>query len=121
MAISVMTPSVTTTTIASAAASGGSLIYNLNGVDRASIQLNATLSSTNTSVVTLSISNDGVNFVGFSVAKTVTMTGGGTLNALFELGSIDYVFLKVTYGTPSGGTVTLVGVLNAVSTNIQEA
>ena len=44
MAISVMTPSVTTTTIATAAAAGGSLIYNLNGVDRASIQLNATLS-----------------------------------------------------------------------------
>lgn len=121
MAITVMTPSVTTTTIASAATVGGSMIYNLNGVDRASIQVNGTLTSANTSVITLTISNDGINFVAFSTAKTVTLTGGGTLSALFELGPIDYVFLQVAYGTPSGGTLTLVGVLNAVSTNIQEA
>lgn len=116
-----MTPSVTTTTLASAAAAGGSYVYNMQGIDRASLQLNATLSSTNTDVVTLSISNDGVTYSGFSVAKTITFTGGGTLSGLFELGSIDYVFLKVSYATPSGGNVTLVGVLNAIATQIQNA
>lgn len=121
MAITVMTPSVTTTTIANAATSGGSLIYNLNGVDRASLQLNATLTGVATDVVTLTLSNDGINFVAFAVAKTVTFTGGGTVNALFELGAIDYVFLKVSYATPSASTVTLVGILNAVSTNVQNA
>jgi hypothetical protein len=108
------TPFVDLQTIASAASGAGSFIYNMQGIGRASLQLNATLSSTNTDVVTLSISNDGVNFVGFSTAKTVTFTGGGTLNALFELGSIDYAYLKVGWGIPSGGTVTLVGVLYGI-------
>lgn len=115
------TPSITTTTLAAAAVAGGSFVYDMRGVDRASLQLNATLSSTNTDVITLQISNDGVNYVGFSTAKTVTFTGGGTLNALFELGSIDYVFLKVGYATPSAGAVTLVGVLYAISTLTQGA
>lgn len=116
-----MTPSVTTTTLATAAAAGGSYVYNMQGIDRASLQLNATLTSTNTDVVTLTISNDGVTYAAFSVAKTITFTGGGTLSGLFELGNIDYVFLKVNYATPSGGTVTLVGVMNAVSTQVQQA
>lgn len=122
MAISVnMTPSVPVTTIASAATTSGSMIYNLQKVDRASLQLHATLASTNTDVVTLTCSNDGVNFVAFSVAKTVTFTGGGTLDALFDLGQINYVFLKVGYAAPSAGTVTLVATLNAISTQVQEA
>lgn len=108
------TPLVDTQTIASAASGSGSFIYNMQGIGRASLQLNATLSSTNTDVVTLSISNDGINFVGFSVAKTVTFTGGGVINALFELGSIDYAYLKVSWGAPSAGTVTLVGVLYGI-------
>lgn len=116
-----MTPSVITTTLAAAATGSGSYIYNMQSVDRASLQLNATLSSTNTDVVTLSISNDGVTYVGFSVAKTVTFTGGGTLNALFELGSIDYVYLKVGWAAPSAGAVTLVGVMNEIATLVQEA
>lgn len=107
------TPLVDTQTIASAAA-GGSFIYNVQGIGRASLQLNATLASTNTDVVTLTISNDGVNFVGFSTAKTVTFTGGGTVNALFELGSVDYAYLKVGWATPSAGTVTLVGILYGI-------
>ncbi len=114
-------PSITTTTIASAATTGASYIYDLRGVDRASLQLNGTLGNTDTSVITLTISNDKVNFSGFSTAKTVTLTGGGTTSALFELGSIDYAFLKVTYGTPSAGTITLVGVLYATATLTQGA
>lgn len=108
------TPFVDSQTIASAATGPGSFIYNMQGIGRASLQLNATLSSTNTDVVTLTISNDGVNFVAFSVAKTVTFTGGGTLNALFELGAIDYAYLKVGWAAPSGGTVTLVSILYGI-------
>jgi len=108
------TPFVESRTIASAATGSGSFIYNMQGIGRASIQFNATLSSTNTDVVTLTISNDGINFVAFSTAKTVTFTGGGTLNALFELGDIDYAWLKVGWAAPSAGTVTLVSILYGV-------
>lgn len=105
------TPFVDTQIIASAATGAGSFIYDMQGIGRASLQLNATLTSTDTDVVTLTISNDGVNFVGFAIAKTVTFTGGGTVNALFELGQIDYVYLKVGWGAPSASTVTLVSIL----------
>lgn len=114
-------PQVITATIASAAAAGGSYVFDMRGANIASLQLHATLSSTNTDVVTLSISNDGTNFVGFSTAKTVTFTGGGTLDALFELGVIDYVYLKVSYGTPSGGTVTLIGTLYGTASITRDA
>lgn len=108
------TPFVDTQTIASATALAGHFDYRMEGIGRASLQLNATLTSTDTDVITLQISNDGTNFVGFSVAKTITFTGGGTVNALFELGSIDYAFLRVGWGAPSAHTVTLVGVLYGI-------
>ena len=104
-------PFVDRQTLASATALAGHFDYNMQGVDRASLQLNGTLVGADTVAITLQISNDGVNFVGFSTAKTVTLTGGGTVNALFELGSIDYVFLRVSWGAPSADTVTLVGFL----------
>lgn len=107
-------PNITTTTLLSAAASG-SYTYDLRGVDRASIQLKTTLTAAATCVVTLTCSNDGVNFVAFSTAKTVTFTGGTTDNALFQLGAIDYVYLRITAAAPSAGTVTLTGTLNAVA------
>lgn len=112
-------PQIVVATVANAAAAGSTYTFDLSGVDRASLQLNATLSSTNTDVITLKISNDGVNYVGFSVAKTVTFTGGGTLSALFELGAIDYRYLQVSFATPSGGNVTLIGYLNVVATLTQ--
>src|SRR5258708_955520 len=115
------TPLVDVQTLATAATVAGSFVYDMKGIDRASLQLNATLGGGATDVVTLSISNDGVNFVGFSVAKTVTLPGGGTIKALFELGAIDYVFLKVSYATHSAGTVTLVGYLYGVATQVQDA
>jgi hypothetical protein len=105
-------PLVDTQTIIPATAGTGSFVYNMQGIDRASLQLNSTLSiGGSTAVVTLMISNDGVNFVGFSTAKTVTFTGGTLDHALFELGAIDYVFLKVSSATPSAGTLALQGVL----------
>lgn len=104
-------PSITTTTLQTAQAGAGDYTYDMRGANNCSLQLNATLSSTNTDVITLQISNDNVNFVGFSTAKTVTFTGGGTLNALFELGAVDYAFLRVHNAVPSAGTLTLVGVM----------
>lgn len=104
-------PFVDVQTIIPATASTGSFVYSMQGIDRASLQLNATLSAANTAVITLSISNDGVNYSGFSTAKTITFTNGTTNTGLFELGAIDYVFLKVSSATPSGGTLALQGVL----------
>lgn len=114
-------PQIVNAAVATAASSGGTYVFDMRGVDRASLQLNATLASTNTDVITLKISNDGVNYVGFSTAKTVTFTGGGTINALFELGPIDYAFLQVSYATPSAGTVSLVGFLYVTATITQGA
>src|ERR1700733_7277638 len=104
-------PFVDTQTIIPATSGTGSFVYNMQGIDRASLQLNATLGSTDTAVVTLSISNDGVNFSGFSTAKTITFTGGSLTSGLFELGAIDYVFLMVSSAAPSAGTLSLQGVL----------
>jgi len=102
-------PFVDNQVIITAAAGTASFVYNLQGVDRASLQLRSTLTAAATAVVTLSISNDGVHFSGFSTAKTVTFTGGTTDDALFELGAIDYCFLKVSSAAPSSGTLTLQG------------
>jgi len=112
-------PQVVIATVANAATGSGAYTFDMLGVDRASLQLNATLTGSDTDVVTLKISNDGVNFVGFSTAKTVTFTGGGTVNALFELGPIDYRYLQVSYGAPSADAVTLVAYLNVVATLTQ--
>lgn len=90
----------------------GTFNYNMQGIDRASLQLNTTFSNAgDTDVVTLKVSNDGVHFVGFSTAKTVTFTGGTTDSALFELGAIDYVWLQVSWASPSAHTFFMQGVL----------
>lgn len=102
-------PFVDAQTIISAAPSTASFIYNMQGIDRASLQLRSTLTAAATAVVTLSISNDGVHFSGFSTAKTVTFNGGTLDDALFELGAIDYCYLKVSSATPSSGNLTLQG------------
>lgn len=110
------TPFVDTQTIRAAAAGTSTFIYNMEGIGRASLQLNSTFSiGGSTDVVTLQISNDGTHFVGFSTAKTVTFTGGTTDSALFELGDIDYVFLRVSAAAPSAGTLALQGVLYGTS------
>lgn len=114
-------PATITTTLVSATASTGTYTYDVHGMNIGSLQLNATLASADTAAITLKISNDGVNFVGFSTAKTVTFTGGGTVNALFELGTIDYAFLQVSWGAPSAGTLTLVGVLYGTATITRDA
>lgn len=90
----------------------GSFVYNMQGIDRASLQLNTIFSNAgDTDVVTLSISNDGVHYSGFSTAKTITFTGGTTDTGIFELGSIDYVWLKVGWAATSAHTFQLDGFL----------
>jgi hypothetical protein len=92
----------------------GSYVYDLRGIDRASLQLNTAFTNAgDTDVVTLSISNDGISFSAFSTPKTITFTGGTTDTGLFQLGAIDYVFLKVGYAATSAHTFTLTGVLYA--------
>lgn len=105
------TPFVDSQIIVAATAGTGSFVYKMEGIGRASLQLNATLSATNTAVITLSISNDGINYSAFSTAKTITFTNGTTNTGLFELGAIDYVFLRVSSAAPSGGTLALQGVM----------
>ncbi len=105
-------PLVDTQTISAATTGTRTFDYKMIGIDRASIQLNSTFSiGGSTGVITLQISNDGVHYVGFSTAKTVTLTGGTTDSALFELGDIDYAFLRVSAASPSAGTLALQGVL----------
>ena len=115
------TPFIDIQTLATLATGAGAFTYDMRGIDRASLQLNATLTSANTDVVTLKISNDGVNFVPFATTKTVTFAQGTLNTALFELGAIDYVYLQVSYAAPSASTLTLVGYLYGVATQVQQA
>lgn len=113
-------PLVDIQTIRAAATGTSAFTYDLKGIDRASLQLNSTFGTPgSTDAITLKISNDGVNFVGFATAKTVTLTGGTTDSALFELGAIDYVFLQVSMAAPSAGTLAMQGVLYGVATGVQ--
>ena len=112
-------PVIQTDAIATAA-TAGTFVYDMRGANIASLQLHSTLTAAATDVVTLKISNDGVHFVGFSTAKTVTFTGGTTDDALFELGVIDYVYLQVSWASASAGTVTLTGTLYCTPTITRE-
>lgn len=102
-----------------ATASAGDVVFDMRGIDRASVQINATLTTSDTDVVTLQLSNDGTNYVGFATAKTVTFTGGGTVNALFELGSIDYAYFRVHFAAPSAHTVAATCIVYATATVTQ--
>jgi hypothetical protein len=115
-------PTITVVTMASAAAAGSTYVFDMRGANIASLQINSTFSNAgDTDAITLKISNDNVTFVAFATNKTVTLTGGTTDHALFELGVIDYAFLQVSYATPSAHTVTLQGVLYACPTITRDA
>lgn len=114
-------PVIQTDTLATAAAGPGTFVYDMRGANIASLQLHSVLTAAATDVITLTISNDNVNYVPFAVAKTVTFTGGTTDNALFELGVIDYAYLRVNYASPSAGVVTLTGSLYATPTITRES
>jgi hypothetical protein len=106
-----VTPFIQNLTLANAIATSGSFVYNMEGIGRASLQLNATWNVSDTTTVSLKISNDGVNFVDFSTPKTLAVNG--TTTGLFELGNVDYWYLQVSWTTPAGGhNLTLVGWMN---------
>lgn len=114
-------PYVSTVTVTAATALAGTYVFDMRGVDRASLQLRSTLTAADTDVITLKISNDGSRYVGFATAKTVTFTGGTTDDAIFELGAIDYAYLQVSWAAPSAHTVALSGTLYATATLTQSA
>lgn len=110
-------PQITTTVLVTAATGSGTYNYDMRGANIASLQINSTFSNAgDTDVITLKVSNDGINYVAFATNKTVTLTGGTTDHALFELGTIDYASLQVAWAAPSAHTVTLAGVLYATAT-----
>lgn len=114
-------PILTSDAIATAATGSGTFVYDMRGANIASLQINSIFGTPgSTDVITLKISNDNVSFVAFSTNKTVTLTGGTTDHALFELGVIDYAFLQVSYAAPSAGTLTLAGILYATPTIVRE-
>lgn len=113
-------PFVDVQNLATATLTSGAFVYNMEGIDRASLQLNATWDTTDTTTVTLKISNDGVNYSTFAVSKTLSVSG--TTTGIFELGNIDYVFLQVSWTTPAiPHHLTLVGYLYGVATQVQQA
>lgn len=115
--MSINLPSLVVQTLPAAATN--SATFDMRGIDRASVQIDTTLTAAATDVLTLTISNDGTNFVAFAVAKTVTFTGGTTDHALFELGAIDYAFLRLSFAAPSAGTIAATCTLYAVATIVQ--
>lgn len=115
-------PIITTTTLCSAAAGTWTYDYDVRGMNIGSLQLTSTFSNAaDTDVITLKISNDGITFFAFTTNKTVTLTGGTTDHAFFELGVIDYAYLRVSGAAPSAHTVTLVGLLYGTATIVRDA
>lgn len=96
-----------------AASASGTVIFDMRGIDRGSVQITTTLTAAATDILTLQLSNDGTNFVGFATAKTVTFTGGTTDNAVFDLGDINYAYLRLSFAAPSAGNVAAVCLLYA--------
>lgn len=111
-----MTPQLTTTARTTANAASGNYVVDLRGVDRAAIQLVVSGASLGTSTITLTASLDNVNFIGFSTAKTLAVSG--STNGWFDLGSVNYPFLRVAWTTPSAGVITIVETLYAISTTV---
>lgn len=98
------------------AVASGNVTFDMRGIDRASVQIQTTLTAAATDVLTLKISNDNVHFVAFATNKTVTFTGGTTDSAIFELGPIDYAYLQLSFAAPSAGTLTASCILYATAT-----
>ncbi len=110
------TPLLTTTARVTASSTSGSYVIDLRGVDRAAIQLNISGASLGTSTVTLKASLDNANFIGFSTAKTLAVSGA--TNGWFDLGSVNFPFLQVSWTTPSAGVITIQEVLYAIPTTV---
>jgi hypothetical protein len=76
----------------------GSYVIDLRTVDRAALQLVISGASLGTSTVTLKASLDNTNFIGFATAKTLAVSGA--TNGWFDLGSINYPYLQVSWTAP---------------------
>ena len=115
-------PSITLITVTPSTASSGSCIVDMRGTNISSIQLDTIFSNPgDTDAVTLLISNDGVNFCAFATNKTVTFTGGTTDHAMFQLGVVDYAWLKISYAAPSAHTFSASGILYSTATITRES
>lgn len=111
-------PILNTLTMATATTTSGSYLIDMQPGGQASLQLNATWDTSDTSTITLAISNDGVNFVSFATSKTLSVSGN--TYGLFELGQIDYRYLQVSWTAPSTYHLTLIGYLYQIPTITQE-
>lgn len=111
-----ITPILQTTNRVTASAASGSYVIDLRGVDRAALQLVISGASLGTSTVTLKASLDNSNFIVFATTKTLAVSGA--TNGWFDLGSINYPFLQVSWTTPSAGVITVVETLYAISTTV---
>lgn len=113
-----VTPSLNTSAIVTASASGGSSVFDLRSVDRAALQLVVSGASLTTSTITLTVSLDGTNYIGFAVAKTLAVSGA--TNGWFDLGQINYPYLKVSWTAPGAGVITIVATTYLLSTRVQQ-
>lgn len=112
------TPSLQTAiAMVTASAVSGAYVLDMRGVDRASLALLVSGASLGTSTITLKYSLDNVTFFTFATSKTLAVSG--STNGAFELGSIDYPFLQISWTTPSAGVITIAGQLYAVPTTVQ--
>lgn len=112
------TPALQVTNRVTASALSGSYVIDLRGVDRAALQLAISGASLGTSTVTLKASLDNTNFIVFATTKTLAVSGA--TNGWFDLGSINYPYLQVSWTTPSAGVITIVESLYAIATQIQD-
>lgn len=110
------TPILQTTNRVTASAASGSYVIDLRGVDRAALQLTISGASLTTSTVTLKASLDNTTFLVFATTKTLAVSG--STNGWFDLGSINYPYLQVSWTTPGAGVITIVETLYAISTTV---
>lgn len=104
-------PILTTTTLATADLSSGTYVYDMQPGGLASLQLNGSFATADSTTITLKLSNDGVTFVAFSTNKTGSISSATSGTFMFELGQIDYRYLQVSWTAPSTYGLTLTGVL----------
>lgn len=110
------TPFIVNTTLVTAGAVGGSSVIDFRGADRGAVQFAVSGAGLTTSTITLTASLDGVNYNAFSTAKTLAVSG--TTNGWFDLGPIQYPFLKVSWTTPGAGVITIVATVYGIATTV---
>lgn len=110
-------PSITTTTLVTASAGSGASVINLQNVDRASLQLAVSGASLTTATITLKASLDGTNYNVFATTKTLAVSGA--TNGWFDLGSVNYPYLQVSWTAPAAGVITIAATLYSIRTLVE--